>query len=292
MSRFNNPVPQYLDSAGKPYVDGLIYFYLSGTNTFQDTFSDVNLSLANTNPVVLAADGRVPNIFLKSAVSNVLFTGTDSVTGLLTQVWQRDSVGADTELGNFSAWGSTVSYDVPDIVSQDGNFYLSRTNANIGNDPSTSPADWEQIDFIRGYNATVTYGINDRSVRGSDGNLYRSLGASNIGNDPVSTSGFWATVSSVDSLVAMAANDCDLSQGDYFTKTLSGDVTITFSNPPQAGSFTVRFTGVFIPTWPATVTKWKGGTVPTQGAESVYVFDTQDGGTSYTGYSVGDVAAP
>ena len=191
MSRYSNPVPQYLDSAGKPYVDGKIFFYLSGTNTFQDTFKDVNLSIANANPIVLAADGRVPNIFLKSAVYNVLFTGTDSVTGLLTQVWQRDSVGGEGAEGSFSPWNSLTIYNEPDIVVVNDKFYLSITDGNQGNDPSTDTVNWSEIKFIGVWNTNQTYVLHD-VVQGSDGSLYTSQTASNAGNDPTTDSVNWS----------------------------------------------------------------------------------------------------
>ena len=202
MSRYTNPVPQYLDSAGKPYVDGLIYFYLSGTNTFQDTFSDVNLSIANANPVVLAADGRVPNIFLKSAVYNVLFTGTDSVTGLLTQVWQRDSVGGEGVEGNFSIWNALTVYNSPDIVSIDDKFYQSITNQNQGNSPATSPTEWEEIKFVGVWNINKTYPV-EYVVQGSNGFLFISLTDSNTGNDPVTDSVNWGAPVNTDIELAL-----------------------------------------------------------------------------------------
>jgi len=48
------------------------------------------------------------------------------------------------------------------------------------------------------------------------------------------------------SSTAVAASDVDMSSGSYFTKTLSADITFTFSNPPasgSAGSFALEVTG-------------------------------------------------
>ncbi len=55
--------------------------------------------------------------------------------------------------------------------------------------------------------------------------------------------------------VAMGANDVDLSAGNVFTKTISGNQTLTFSNPPatgKGGSFTLILTngGSATVTWP------------------------------------------
>ena len=98
-----------------------------------------------------------------------------------------------------------------------------------------------------------------------------------------------------ETLVPMAALDIDLSEGNYFTKTLTADSTLTFSNAlTNANAFTLRLVAgaTWTVTWPASVTKWKGGAAPTLAAESVLVFETLDSGVSFTGYDIGEVAAP
>jgi len=52
-----NPKPQYEDSNGAPYVGMRLFFYTAGTDTKQDTFTDSSGGTANTNPLVIAADG-------------------------------------------------------------------------------------------------------------------------------------------------------------------------------------------------------------------------------------------
>lgn len=191
-------MPQFLDSAGKPFVDALIYYYFSGTNTFQDTFQDVNLSIPNTNPVRLLADARLPNVWLKDASYNILVTGTDSVTGLLTQIWQRDPVGGESETGNWSVWNSLTIYGSNDIVEgSDGFYYISIIEANQGNDPLVSPTSWSQIRLNYVWNVNQTYALNDL-VQGSDGTLYSSLINGNLGNDPVTDIINWQSASSLD----------------------------------------------------------------------------------------------
>lgn len=93
--------------------------------------------------------------------------------------------------------------------------------------------------------------------------------------------------------VAMAANDVDISAGNYFSKTLSGATTFTVSNVPSAGtaaSFILDLTngGAFAITWWAGV-KWAGGTAPTLTAagRDVLGFFTHDGGTTWTGLVLG-----
>jgi WD40 repeat protein len=87
----------------------------------------------------------------------------------------------------------------------------------------------------------------------------------------------------------------DLSTGNVFSDAPATNVTYVFSNPPATGTaygFTLKITpsaGVTI-TWPASV-DWPGGIVPDapdSGETDVFVFYTQDGGTTYYGFQAGD----
>ena len=97
------------------------------------------------------------------------------------------------------------------------------------------------------------------------------------------------------SVSAVGALDIDLSASNYFTKTIAGDSTFTFSNPPASGtvgSFTleVNYTGGDI-LWPGSV-YWNGNgqTAPTitAGKVQLYMFVTRDGGTTYRGALLAD----
>ena len=98
---------------------------------------------------------------------------------------------------------------------------------------------------------------------------------------------------------AMAANAVDLSLGNVQTYTLSGNQTLTFTNPPatgKAGSFTLHVTngGSATLTWPTSV-DWAGGTPPTLTSSGldVVTFTTIDGGTIWLGFLAGaDVKSP
>ena len=93
--------------------------------------------------------------------------------------------------------------------------------------------------------------------------------------------------------VAMAANDVDLSAGNYFTKTISTTTTLTVSNVPTTGtaiSFILDLTngGAGTITWWSGM-KWAGGTAPTLTASGrdVLGFFTHDGGTTWSGFLLG-----
>lgn len=91
---------------------------------------------------------------------------------------------------------------------------------------------------------------------------------------------------------AVAALDVDCSLGNYFTKTINGASTFTFSNvpPSRAYAFTLELTlttGAI--TWPAAV-KWPSDTAPslTDGKTTLFVFVTDDGGTRWRGAALVD----
>ena len=92
---------------------------------------------------------------------------------------------------------------------------------------------------------------------------------------------------------AMAAHDVDLTLGNVQTYTLSGNQTLTFTNPPAsgtAGSFTLLVTNGASATltWPTSV-DWAGGTAPTLTASGIDIltFTTIDGGTIWYGFLAG-----
>jgi hypothetical protein len=91
-------------------------------------------------------------------------------------------------------------------------------------------------------------------------------------------------------VIPVPALDIDCSTGNYFTKTIAGASTFTFSNPPGSGiaySFTleVALTSGAI-TWPASV-RWTNdvspNTVTTVGKTHLFMFVTDDGGTRWRG---------
>jgi len=153
MARLIDPFEQIEDSSGHPVVDGLMYFYDSGSSTVKkDTFADIAETVANSNPVVLDGDGRAPNVF-----------GTGSYRVVITnkagvQVGDpRDPVGGDEDAGFGSDWISTQIYDATDVVRDAGSYWQSITGDNIGNKPSLDGGvNWTQISFMAG-GGTVLY---------------------------------------------------------------------------------------------------------------------------------------
>jgi len=101
------------------------------------------------------------------------------------------------------------------------------------------------------------------------------------------------TGSQTSNISAMGANAVDCSAGNYFTKTITGATTFTFTNVPTGVAYTftmeVTLNGSNAITWPASV-KWPADTPPaiTDGKTQLFVFLTDDGGTRWRGSSVVD----
>ena len=91
----------------------------------------------------------------------------------------------------------------------------------------------------------------------------------------------------------VSALDIDLSTGNYFTKTINGNSTFTFSNPAASGTastFTLELTHTSgTVTWPASV-NFPADTAPTltAGKTHLVMFVTDDGGTRYRGAALAD----
>ena len=142
MPRYQNPADVNFYQ-GQPTPNGKLFFFESGTSTPKQTYFDIGETTPNTHPVLLDAAGREPNIFYSGSAKVVL------QNELGEQVWERDPVGGESQLGNFSDYNPEIIYNKSgnDIVSYKGEFYISLTNNNVGNDPETSPDDWLLIYF-------------------------------------------------------------------------------------------------------------------------------------------------
>ena len=95
-TRFINPVPEY-----KP--NSKLFFFDSGTNNELETFADELQTIANTHPVLCDAAGNTPNVFYSGSAKLVVLDEFD------VQYIERDPVGGQNELGDFSVWNTTVT---------------------------------------------------------------------------------------------------------------------------------------------------------------------------------------
>jgi hypothetical protein len=175
MARFVSPITDM-----KP--NGSLRFFKSGTSTPLTTYKDDLETIANAAVVPVLPNGNVENVFYSGSAKVVYLDEFGQ------QYAERDPVGGERELGQFSLWDSVVSYDVNDIVEgSDGNYYISLANGNQGNDPTTTPTQWEQISFLGLWNVNKVYVAGD-VVKTSLGNLWKAV-TGNSGNDPETDNG-------------------------------------------------------------------------------------------------------
>lgn len=80
--------PQFSDAAGVPVASGSLYSFVAGTTTPQPTYSDVDLTIANANPIVLNAAGQsATSIYLLPTGYKFRLDDADDVT-----LWTVDDV--------------------------------------------------------------------------------------------------------------------------------------------------------------------------------------------------------
>tara|TARA_R100000951_G_C2649906_1_gene184009 strand:+ start:811 stop:1641 length:831 start_codon:yes stop_codon:yes gene_type:complete len=162
--------------------NGSLRFFKSGTNTTLVTYKDELETIANPTIVPVLPNGNVQNVFYQGSAKVIYLDEFDQ------QYAERDPVGGEKELGDFTLWDTTVTYDLNDIVEgSDGKFYISLSNGNQANDPTTTPTEWAEIRFIGVWNTNILYAIGD-VVQTSDGNLWKALTAS-AGNNPSTDDG-------------------------------------------------------------------------------------------------------
>jgi len=165
----------------------------------------------------------------------------------------------------------------------------------------------QSIVLTQGSGDTVTVPTGKTSIVYADGggagaNVY-SLAADLVGVATADANGvttFDGGIVEDETTVTSSAGAATINcrDGNVFTHVLTENVTYTFSNPPASGrafGFTLKVvqdTTARTITWPTSV-EWAGGEAPTISAGSgevdVFVFYTHDGGTTFYGFTAGQV---
>lgn len=184
MARYGIGGQQYLDNNGNPLSGGKLYFYETGTTTDKATYSDAAEVSANTQPAILDAGGRQPDIFF-TGLAKVVIQDENG-----TQIDVADPVGSVVADDAFSLWSASISYDVDDIVrGSDSLFYKSILGSNSGNDPVSTSGAWIEIQFLSVWDAAYTFAIGDVVTYGSA--LWISLTGGNLNNIPATSPSNW-----------------------------------------------------------------------------------------------------
>jgi hypothetical protein len=135
MSAFSRlPVPflHPVNGSGTPYPLAKAYFYVAGTTTPQDTYSDKDLTIPNTNPVVADANGLFGQIFLGSGTYDVALKTSADAT-----IWTAEDVAAAA----VSAATTTVSGIIELATTAEA---LTGSSTTLGMTPATVAAAVQQ----------------------------------------------------------------------------------------------------------------------------------------------------
>lgn len=89
-----SPKIQFFDSNGNPLVGGKLYTKTSGGGVDKPTYTNANLTVANTNPIILDARGEALIFAAASSVFWLRLTTADDVT-----LWTVDLVKISSEIG-------------------------------------------------------------------------------------------------------------------------------------------------------------------------------------------------
>ena len=258
----------YVNLALSDTNGGLITF-MQGATQSADIIGGSGLFLRtlDASPITFRTNGSNERMRIDS--SGNVGIGTTSPRGLL-------HVGPDLASGATDA--ARINLKQNGLAATDG-IYLERSGERRGYHM-----------FIGGPNDGLTFRANNF------GTFTTTMYLNREGNVGIGTTGPAAKLdvngNQTSNVVAMAALNVDCSAGNYFTKTINGNSTFTFSNVPSSRSFSfvleLTHTSGTV-TWPASV-KFPDDTAPTltTGKTHLFVFETNDGGTRFRGAALVD----
>jgi len=264
-----------------------------------------------------------------TSISNIVantgtFSGAVSIGGTLTyeDVTNIDAVGLITARNGIDITGGDLNAASNLIlktggsekarIDSSGNVLVGTTDATVYNNSGNGNdgivlRGGNVIDIARSSDLQLTLNrlVNDGSMVGfyRDGAHKATINIDNNaltfgtnGNTErlrITTSGVKVTGGYTENIVAVSGTAVDCSTASYFTKTITGATTFTFTNVPSgvayAFTFEVTLNGSNAITWPSSV-KWPADTAPTitDGKTQVFIFLTDDGGTRWRGSSLVD----
>ncbi|MEK9723019.1 MAG: capsid cement protein [Rhodospirillaceae bacterium] len=92
------PKHQFFDNNGDPAAGYQLFVYAAGTTTKINSWTDVDLTAANTNPIILDSAGRA-TIFLDALSYKFVFTTADDDDPPTSPIWTVDNVSAVPSAG-------------------------------------------------------------------------------------------------------------------------------------------------------------------------------------------------
>jgi hypothetical protein len=258
-------------------INDAIRTLMAQLKNFQDGTSGDDIT--NTGillPTKLRSGARTDYTIAGASTTNHILNGTSVVGGLTEVMWEASANGADLRLlkSRGASIGTNGIVQSGDALGQirfagdDGGAFdeAAKVMVKVDGNPSTTSMPGRIETYTTGSLSTTP---TLRTTVDSKGNLVLNSGAI------------------IERREAVAASDIDLSKGNYFTKTISGNTTFTISNVPTSGSvasfiFELTNAASATITWWTTL-KWAGGIAPslTVSGRDVIGFYTHDGGTTW-----------
>jgi hypothetical protein len=106
---------QFFDNNGIPLSGGLLYTYQAGSSTPLATYTDINATVANANPIVLNSSGRLDNeiwltygYFYKFVLKTSAATTLGTYDNLYGIVGVQTAVGTTIPTGVITLWYGSI----------------------------------------------------------------------------------------------------------------------------------------------------------------------------------------
>lgn len=220
---------QFFDNNGDPLASGKIYTYESGTTTNKATYTDADGGSANTNPIVLDANGRA-NIWLGDGAytfkittsADVEIDTVDDITGEVTSLFGANFFTITTNTlvnsGHQNAvlrCTSAVTLSIIPAATAGSGFYFTVRN-DSGGDVTIDPDGAETING----SSTFTIYNGGTFLIYTNGTAWYTLYGPNVYAD---TNNTWTGTNTFSSTVSF---DGKWSTGDDGERTISSGVIV------------------------------------------------------------------
>lgn len=154
---------QWFTNDGDPASGYQLFTYEAGTSTKLATYSDANLSVANTNPIVLDSAGRA-SVYLTAASYKFVMASPTDTDPPSSPIWTQDNVPATPT--------TNVNLDVPGTAGEN----LSAGDAVYLSDGSggNTAGRWYKTDADNTYSSTDADGLGmvpDAITSGDEGSI-------------------------------------------------------------------------------------------------------------------------